>query len=366
MTPPEVQAVSQQCGKLQVKPSPLEITGTLGDASSFVAPLKLKARKAGLKPVFIPSALRSQDQVIGPGLITVNNLSEDLPVGQFRAVNVSVGDVRFAGEYHGTLEAADKCSVPVTLIAVAPADLSLVGGADNAFHANLVRCANSTCGPGLGDFLIPHHGASDQLRIQVANASQSPALVTGLELALRSDDPSAGSKANLAFRPTETAFLLPAQAAATLPAIEVDRDSLEPGHYVGAIYLSTAGSDKRTALPLEVDVRDGPFWAVIALVLALLIQALGRVGAAFRPRRVELRKWRQLRRRIGLLDPKDQELLKPRLDELRQLVLHGDLDEAKKEREALEKDVGRLKRARGSMARRSANSGEHPSRWMTR
>jgi hypothetical protein len=231
------------------------------------------------------------------------------------------------------------------VVVAAPADISLVGGADKALQLRLVRCTENRCGPDWLDWVVPSRGRPSEFVVQVANAAQSPALITGIEIALRGD-PGRPPVPQDAFLPTATTATLGPQAVSLLPPITVNREGLEPGHYVGAIYLSIEGGEKRTALPFEVDVKDGPFWALLVLILAVAIQFVVMIANGLKLRGAELRQWRKVRRRYGLLDAEDQKLLTERVENTGRLALHGDLQDAKEAREAVDKDIGRLANAR--------------------
>jgi hypothetical protein len=344
---PSTAEAALQCPDFTVKPAALRIEAQLADADSFSGSLQLRAKKAAVQPFFLPSELATKDgRTIRPSLVAVTNLDAPLPINETRTIGISIKNVRFAGAYSGQLVlATGDCTVPIRLIATAPADLSLVGGADKALQLRLVRCTKSRCGPSWLDWLVPSRGRPSEIDVLVANAAQSPAVITDIEVALRGD-PGRPAVPEDAFVPTETGATLGSQAVSRLPPIQVDRDELEPGHYVGAIYLSVEGAEKRTALPFEVDTRDGPFWAVLVLAIAIVLQILVAITNSLKLRGAEVRRWRKTKRQCASLDAEDQKLLGNRVDATRQLALHGDLQEAKTAREALEKDIGRLAKAR--------------------
>ena len=142
----------------------------------------------------------------------------------------------------------------------------------------LVRCSYLTCAPGnLIEWLNSSSSRRDAVRVQVDNASQSPAVVTGVQIALNTE---VGEEvvSKEAFIPTMQRFKRRAQHATTLPPISINRDKIDPGHYTGAIYLQIEGAEKRAVLPFEIDVKDGPLWALAVLFAALVVHGLSALS----------------------------------------------------------------------------------------
>jgi len=272
-----------------VSSSVLRISGVLSDPESFRGALRVKATRKGRKPYFLPSgeliSTTSIERRIPPGKVEIGNPAEPLPFdpkkakGRWRSIPVTVKDVRFTGEYKGGLElGSGGCKVEFLLSAAGGAEISLVGtpsaSGAKAVKLKLVRCSYLTCGPGnFIEYLNSSSSRRDSVRVQVDNASQSPAVVTGVQIALNTE---VGEEvvSKEAFIPTKQRFKRPAQQATTLPPISISRDKIDPGHYTGAIYLQIEGAEKRAALPFEIDVKDGPLWAIIVLFAALFIHGL--------------------------------------------------------------------------------------------
>ena len=141
----------------------------------------------------------------------------------------------------------------------------------------------------------------------------------------------------------ESPLILPASAPARLPDIELDRGELEPGHYTGAMYLTLSGAEQRVALPLEINVKNGPFWAIVAILLALLFELGLRVRDRLAPRGAEISRLRRLK---ATLDSADLTFLGPRLKLAELQALHGETEDAATERNAIARDAQDLKTAR--------------------
>jgi hypothetical protein len=278
------------CKGVTVSSGVLRIDGVLSDPESFRGVLRVKATRKGRKPYFLPngelvSTTTSIERRIPPGKVEIANPAAPLPFdpkktkGRWRSIPVTVKDVRFTGTYKGGLElGSGGCKVEFRLSAAGGAEISLVGtpsaSAAKAVKLKLVRCSYLTCG--LCNFIEWLNSSSsrrDSVRVQVDNASQSPAVVTGVQIALNTE---VGEEvvSKEAFIPTKQRFKRSAQHATTLPPISINRDKIDPGHYTGAIYLQIEGAEKRAVLPFEIDVKDGPFWAIVLLFAALGVHGI--------------------------------------------------------------------------------------------
>lgn len=348
------------CKGVSVSSGVLRIAGVLSDAESFEGALRVKATRKGRKPYFLPSgdlvSTGSIERRIGPGKVEISNLSDPLPFdpkkgkGRWRSVPVSVKDVRYAGEYSGQLElGSGGCKVELQLIAAGGAEISLVGTGNKVVKLKLARCRYHTCWP--GDFAQVLNSSSsrlDEVEVQVDNASQSPAEITAIQVALNSE---VGEEAvsEEALSPPKHAFVS-SQYATTLPPIGIERGKLVPGHYTGAIYLTVAGAEKRAVLPFELDVKDGPSWAIVALIAALLVQGGVALANLTRPRKQVLKEIRALRKRARLELGAEATPVQRQLDYARDLALDGKLDEARATCETIEQQLDQLKAERAAEA----------------
>lgn len=344
------------CKGVTVSSGKLEIGGVLSNAEDLEGALRVKATRAGRKPYFLPRGdLVSEASIvrrIGPGHVKITNLETTLPFdpkkgkGRWRTIPVAVKDVHFAGEYEGRLElGSGGCKVDLSVVVVGAAEISLVGTGEKAVKLKFARCRYLTCGP--DDFLAFLNSPAsrrDQVEVQVDNASQAPAEVTAVQAALNSD---AGEEIvpESAFTPPGTPFTLPPQHAQTLPPIGIDRGEIAPGHYTGAIYLTVAGAEKRIGLPFELDMKDGPFWAIVVLLAALLVQLGQMLATRTQPRKQELREVGAARKQALAKLRGEAVLFEDRLSKAHEMALAGKLDDAKAASKAIEEDIPRVEAA---------------------
>lgn len=341
------------CNGVAVSSGVLTLSGVITNAEDLEGALRVKATRKGRKPYFLPRGdLVSKGSVehrIGPGHVKITNPEAPLPYdakkkkGRWRAIPVAVKDVHFAGEYKGRLElGSGGCKVDFNVVVVGAAEVSLVGTGEKAVKLKFARCRDFTCGP--GDFVAGLNASSsrrDQVEVQVDNASQAPAEVTGVQVALNSES---GEEAipEPAFAPPATPFTLPPQHAETLPPIGIDRGEVAPGHYTGAIYLTVAGAEKRIRLPFELDLKDGPFLAILALLAALLVQLAVALSKFLEPRKSVLSEVSALGKKARAMLGPDAALFKKRLEQARGLARDGKLPEAKAACKEIEADIQSL------------------------
>lgn len=338
------------CKGVTVSSSALRIEAVLsGAAQEFRGTLRVKATRKGRKPYFLPSgnlvSSASARYRIEPSQIEITNPPAPLPFdkkkgkGRWRSIPVEVKGVEFAGEYEGGLElGSGGCKVEFVVVAQGAAEIGLVGTGTKAVELKLVRCTYNTCGPGLIQRLNSRSSRVDSVEVQVDNASQSRAKITAVQVALNSEI-GEEAVAEEAFTPPQHTFFVDAQHATTLPEIKIDRGKIEPGHYTGAIYLTVSGAEKRTVLPFELDVKDGPFWAIAVLFAALLVQLGVWLSALVRPSRDSPSGDKELRRQANAKLGEDAELFERRFDQAGELALRGRSNRANKAYRKIEGDI---------------------------
>lgn len=366
-TTPSASAAAVRCEGARIAPSPLRIVGVLGVPETFKGSLRLRARATGAQPYLeLESAMVAASPTphrIGSARVDIANRTEPIPRGQTRDVRVSIDKPRFAGEYEGTIRSADgACRIPLTVVARGPAEIRLVGET-KAIELQVVNCSHGSCWPAdFSERLVPSSAREDTFAPLVNNGSQTSAGVQGMQIAM-DGKPTARTVPDGVLTPSDPTFGLRALYASRLTPIQVERDALSPGHYSGAIFLTVAGAEKRTELPLEIDVKSGPTWAILVLLAALFVQFLVWLAARNKPRGEELRDLKALTKQArAKLRADDRALLEGRLGDARDLARDGRLDSAKKHRKAIERDLARLVEARRWVEKaEAAHNGELPA-----
>lgn len=343
------EAAPTRCDGFKIAPKTLHVDATLGLADTFIGSVRLTATKAGVSPFFLPAGdlieRSSPARRIDADQIEVTSPEGELSKGDSRDLKVTVKGVRFAGEYRGAVRAAGGgCRVPLVINVVGAVEVSLVGTGD-ALQLQAINCSGFTCGPDEAlDLLGKDIARSDEFEPQVHNSSQSPARVTGVQVALTS---SLGGAAidEASVSPTSQEFTLEPRVSKLEP-IEIERDEIEPGHYTGAIYLTPIDADKRVTLPLELDVKSGPFYAILVLLTALLVQFLAWLAGRSKAQSEELRAIRSVRKKVRELPREDSDLLQGRLEAARELAMESRIDAAKEARAVIDVYIAMLAKAR--------------------
>ena len=363
------------CKGVAVSSRVLQIVGVLSDPESFRGTLRVKATRKGRKPYFLPSGElvtqhASIERRIPSGKVEITNPSGPLPFdpkkgkGRWRSIPVMVKDVRFGGDYKGGLElGSGGCKVEFLLTAVGGAEISLVGtgtaSGPKAVKLKLVHCGVLTCSLGFIDWLNTSSSQKNTVRVQIDNTSQSRAVVTGVQVALNSE---VGEEvvSEEAFTPEKQSFKRAAQSATTLPPIDIDRGKIDPGHYSGAIFLTVAGAEKRTVLPFEVDVKDGPTLAIIVLFIAYLVHVIGAAVKYARGRNSAPSKVSKTRKKAKVKLGADAVLLEHRLDKADALAQGGNLSGAALESARVDEGIEQIEIAQGLEAAVVSGKNELP------
>lgn len=331
---------------LSVESRPITIDGVVGDDDTFVGVLRVTARRPKVRPVFLVAAdlapTEPQPRLpVRRSQVAIDRLKSDLPVKQPHDLLVKVAKLRFAGEYTGELmlASATACRVALKVIATASPALKLVGaGDDRKVRLRLIRCHHLQCGPKRSfRRLTPEQSRRTGVVVQVDNASQSEVRVTGLDIAL-AGEPGERLPAQNAFsvERSDLPFDLPGSRVSKLPEIKIDRGQLAPDHYTGAIYLTLDGGRDRAVLPLEVDVKHGPFWAIIVLLLALATYLLTGAAKRWSQYGKEINRLEQLKRQARTLELADRRIALAVIQSAEDLVYADELGKGRERRTSLE------------------------------
>jgi hypothetical protein len=188
-------------------------------------------------------------------------------------------------------------------VTAAAADTSTQYASVGAITWRLTKC-DGWCGP---TALV---GTSDDLRYLtlVPQGGTPPALnPTDLFVLLQADGDG----------PTRT---IQAQAVAPDPIqnqavdVSVRFQDLPAGHYVGSLVQFATGGTSTVIAPVDLQVRDGPLWAVFWLIVSVVAGAVVSWLFELRKKAQFKRGIRQLRARIAVLPKRDQLILEPLLD----------------------------------------------------
>lgn len=332
---------------------PLVIKGWIGDDNSFIGNLGVTLEGAqgsnAVKLNIYKSDLKTADgsEKIDRQSVAVTgdaNLMPNVTV----TYQVKINGVREAGEYTGKIDLVlgeqartTAKSIKLTVIASVRPSLTLLAENDR-LRANLVDCKNDCW---LADLLLPASAFQEKLDLTFEKALAAPLVISDIAILVKGDqtgfrlgpDKLIISTNELRESPPPAAEDQPSPQSAgsptpsgspsltnkkyyTLP-VSILRKEVAPDHYTGSVYLSVAGQSNVLKVPVDFNVRSGPFWPLVMLLISILIGRLFKFmkdkGNAIAD---ALKLINRLEFRLRDVDPKDAEIIKPMLESARDLV----------------------------------------------
>lgn len=140
---------------------------------------------------------------------------------------------------------------------------------------------------------------------------------------------------------------VPPDPVVTLPITIAQPAVALPDHYVGDVTLRLPDSATALQIPLEVNVRARPIPPITVLLLGVLLgQVVKYMKDKGTPQSDLLLQLSRLEYRISL-SPDDEALLAPMLEDVKQMIVDGELDNAKTELTSIENRFSLLRNLRG-------------------
>lgn len=334
--------------------SPLIISGWVNEENSFTGNLRLTARGSGAVDfVFLPYDLKDES---GEHIIPRQNvkLGGDLTLqpGIPKDFQVSVSGIKVAGTYRGQLEILlpaehppFKLRIETLVIARARPAVALLPGAEQV-RLNLVNCRGwMDCR--LVSLILPASASLNTWQLQISNDSPADAKILDLKIVIR------GEKTG--YQIPDSALALPAMPQ-SLPAnkitslpLRIKRSAIPPDHYSGTIYLKLEGREDRLSIPVDLNVRTGPFWPLAVLLLGILFgRLLKYMQDRGKPQSDALAAVNEVQALLNRADPGDRKILQPMVDAIRQLVYREKLETVQSRLEAVKARLEALEKL-GSM-----------------
>lgn len=332
--------------------NPLNISGRLEDSNSFIGNLRLMAQGGDVATFsFLPSDLKRSegDERIGRqniSLIGDPTLQANVP----KDFQVSITGVEKPGTYEGEIEILlpdqprdEALTIDLTVIAKAQPNLTPLAGTDQ-LQLRLVNC-NWSLDCAVARRILPKSAFLESRLLQFENPIQADVRVTDVEVVVF------GEKTG--YQLTEVELVLPEEEP-TIPAaqisalpLELDITNIPPDHYTGAIYLTLGDENVRLTLPVDLNVRIGPFWPLVALLLGIVLGRLIKyMQERGQPQSEALTAVYETAVQIKSAHPEDQIVLQPMLDEVRQLVYRERLETVREQLQAIENRLIALQRLR--------------------
>ncbi|MCX6033181.1 MAG: hypothetical protein NT169_28340 [Chloroflexi bacterium] len=260
---------------------PLRINGVLdGQTNSFSGNVRLTVTGGDADQVhFLASDLRhatKPESMIDRSSVTTVPALISLSDGQPSDVKVTIGNVKRAGDYTGTLHfllpgqpLTEARTIPLELHVGVKPDIEPVV-ADQAFQ--VARC-DWPLDCFLAKILLSGSATRDVWHVQLDNQASQPATVTSALAVMHSNRTAATvTSSQVMIGPIKE---LPANQVSTVP-VSIKPDSLLPDRYQGKLRFTVAGLDEPVTINSTLDVRDGPFWALVVILLGIVVGRMAR------------------------------------------------------------------------------------------
>ena len=243
--------------------SPLRIHGILdGQTSSFSGNVRLTITGVDIAQVdFRASDLHhatEPETTIDRSSVTIVPAPFRLSNGQPSDVKVTIGNVKRAGDYTGTLQfwvdgqfPTQTLTIPLALhVDVKPNVEPVV--ADQSFQ--VARCWWIECN--LAELLLGGSATREVWHIQLDNQASQPVTVTSALAVMHGNRTAeAVTSSQVEIGPLA---VLPANDVSTIP-VTITRNSLLPDRYQGKLRFSIDGLDEPVTINSTLDVRNGPW-----------------------------------------------------------------------------------------------------------
>ncbi len=335
--------------EVQVLPgdTPVKIRGRIGDDTTFVKRFGLMASVAVPELIFRSTDLLRTDgkEHIGRQQIALTSTAKvDLAPNTPKDVEIKITGVKLPGAYKGTLSffrpgqgLNAAVEVLIEVIAEGVPKFAPRKGSE-AVKIQLFDCSSLDCWMAQ---LIQPGAFSRRYPLMFDNASLAEFEMTATVNA--SGEVTHGSLETVLS--VRSPVPVPTQPVFTLP-IDIRSSNPLPDHYIGDVQLRTAMDAPPLKIPLEVNVRTGPIWPVIILVLGILLgRLLKYMKEKGTPQSDLLLNLYQLESRIT--SSPDAQLLQPMLATVKTLIYDMKLDDAKMEITHIENRWTQLKTLRG-------------------
>ena len=271
-------ALGRSAAAQDLNAQPVTMTATIGDQeTSAKGYLRLIASKDVSITILGGDLRTSSGETIYRNAISISS-ETTLKRGQPKDLSLQIDGIRKPGIYQGVVDlyvvdpqqqerAAAHYTASLTLTATTVPKLALVGSQSIAW--SVVHCTNRlSCA--LVDALLPASMRHDYRTLTVedqhnATTSIDTQLLTttangsALSASVKSERPHNGNR-----------YLLTAT---------FDRNQLAPGAYPAIVEVKPRGRDEVLTVPVILDVRVGPFAALIAIVAGVVIGRLSQVLA---------------------------------------------------------------------------------------
>ena len=349
--------------EVQVLPGdvPVKIHGRIGDDTTFVKRFGFITSAAIPELIFRSTDLVRTDgkERIGRQQVALTNPGKvDLAPSTPKDVEIKVTGIKLPGTYKGTLSFLQPqqglraiVTVPIEVTAEGVPKLTQRKGSE----ALKIQRFDCTWDCWIARWIQPSAFFSTY-PLMFDNASLEEFSMTTAVNAIGDVTHSSLEKVLTVQSPVQ----VPVEPVFTLP-IKFSNSNLLPDHYTGDVQLKMATETPPLKIPIEVNVRKGPFWPFITLLAGILFgRLLKYMKDKGTPQSDLLLNLYHLESRIKVSSPDDWPLLQPMLESVKALIYEMQLDKAKKEMtdiENRETHLNTLRRLESMLQPRASEAG---------
>ncbi len=190
-------------------------------------------------------------------------------------VLVTITNVTHPGTYCGFLDFYDGqtgtklLTVPLTLSIIASPNVTSL---DDTVTVQVVHSQWPEIFDNfLVNIVLSNSYEQDNWTVRLLNETLVPVNILGMTLDLKGD--KTGVDYSDAFPNVQFPLSLPANQTTPINFM-INRNMLPPDHYHGMIRLILENSDTAVKVPVDVNLRNGPFWPIVILILGILVGQL--------------------------------------------------------------------------------------------
>jgi hypothetical protein len=309
--PPLTKAASVSC-----KPAIRLINAMTGEADSFGGRFTVASTQTAMVvPGPLLNATATVDRVVPASAITATAVG---PTTGTQAFNVVIAGISDPGTWTGVLTASaggKSCTVTLTVIARARATLTAVQG-------DSVALAFSNTKP---------FSPSQHVNLVVRNNSEAhadtcppPTLTSGQPCPTLPASPArvvvqlySGTDGHVLSGITPPPDLSVAAGDAGTIRLGLDGSDLDAGHYTGFVRIQLWNNPPPQVIPVTADVKDGLFWPLMTIILALGVRLAAEFVAKYTPigkAAVVKTKAARVKRRASKAPEPDRSIVRSRSD----------------------------------------------------
>lgn len=329
--------------------NPLTIKGWIGDDNSFIGNIGVTLEGAAQGTNAIKLNIYRTDltmvggsEMIGRQLVVITG-DANLSPNTTSTYQVKINSVTQPGEYQGKIFLAlgdqpRSAAKPIDLKVTASVRPSLTLLTENdRLQANLVNCKYDCW---LAHILLPASAFQNKLDLAFEKPLAAPLVISDVAIVVKGDQtrfkldtdtliispspsPSPGGVSQSTSQSSDPLTTSdPKTDKKYFPlAISLITEKVGADHYSGSLYLTVAGQSSAVKVPVDFNVRSGPLWPLVLLLVSIL---LGRLFKFMQDKGNAMADALQLINRLEFrlrdVPPDDAEIIKPMLGDARDLL----------------------------------------------